>query len=252
MFLVLHGLALSPLIFLGAAAALAMALGSLKKSAAALQTKYLLSLSLPLPFFYFLLSLGGETEGNWTAPAIPSLMILSVATWLPLADSSKFWRLCCQAALALGFALAALLHNTEWLGLPRGKDPFDRMRGSKNLAAQIHDLRSQSGASFLIFDKYSYASLAAFYLPTQEQTYLPFSEEVRNQFSFWPQYRDMYREGSALFITDGYRPPESLGAEFETICLLKETWSVHKGRRIRLFRVFFCERLKAVTVSGRD
>jgi len=72
------------------------------------------------------------------------------------------------------------LHETAWLRLPPGKDPLDRARGSRDLAAQIDSLMKRTGAVVVIADKYTTAALLSFYLGGQPDTFMPVSTAPYN------------------------------------------------------------------------
>src|SRR5207248_5782057 len=108
----------------------------------------------------------------------------------------------CAAALALLMSVLALdsdLVRTAGLRLWRG-DPSDRMRGWKAATRAVEELRAawenRTGEKlFLIADDRSRASEISFYLrdkrvegPNHPPVYLPESQDMVNQFSFWPRY----------------------------------------------------------------
>ena len=82
----------------------------------------------------------------------------------------------------------------------RGRDPSDRLRGWRTLAEAVGKVRSdfekQTGKTvFLIADERDRASELAFYLPDRRvegpghpPVYIPESQDMVNQFSFWPRY----------------------------------------------------------------
>ena len=82
----------------------------------------------------------------------------------------------------------------------RGHDPSDRLRGWRTLAEAVGKVRSdfekQTGKTvFLIADERDRASELAFYLPDRRvegpghpPVYIPESQDMINQFSFWPRY----------------------------------------------------------------
>jgi hypothetical protein len=96
-------------------------------------------------------------------------------------------------------ALVGLMVNPFGIGR-RGRDPSDRLRGWRTLAEAVGKVRSefekQTGKTvFLIADERDRASELAFYLPDRRAegpghppVYIPESQDMINQFSFWPRY----------------------------------------------------------------
>ncbi len=238
-FLLMQGLVISPLIFVGIILA---AFWALTRRTTDPRFLYLLCLFLPLMLFYMVLSLNKAGEANWTVPAYITGIVMAVAAWQPWMDGSRLWRHMGQAALALGAAATIILHNTYLLPFEIRKDPLNRVRGSADLASQIQRLQQEHGAAFLIADNYGRASLLSFYLPGQPFVHLPRSEKVHNQFSFWPDYSDGYGGLTALYITGGSndRAPRVVRDEFYSVDLLKDGIARHRGRDIHTFRVFLC------------
>jgi hypothetical protein len=102
-------------------------------------------------------------------------------------------------ALFMSASLLGLMVNPFGIGR-RGRDPSDRLRGWRTMAEAIGKVRSdfekQTGKTvFLIADERERASELAFYLPDRRvegpghpPVYLPESQDMINQFSFWPRY----------------------------------------------------------------
>ena len=102
-------------------------------------------------------------------------------------------------AMFMSAALIGLMVNPFGIGR-RGRDPSDRLRGWRTLAEAVGKVRSdfekQTGKTvFLIADERDRASELAFYLPDRRvegpghpPVYIPESQDMVNQFSFWPRY----------------------------------------------------------------
>src|SRR5256714_3759613 len=145
------------------------------------------------------------------------------------------------AGILLGFVISFFALDSDLLrsaGLRFWRsDPSDRMRGWKAMTAEVERIRNHLEAKlgeklFLIADERDRASEIAFYLrdkrpegPGHPPVYLVESQDLANQFYFWPRYDefvdappnaartddDNYSEGgmnpftgrSALYIRDG-------------------------------------------------
>ena len=160
--------------------------------------------------------------------------------------------------------------------LPRS-DPSDRMRGWKSTTGALekmrNDLEAQLGEKvFLIADARDRASEISFYLrdkrvegPGHPPAYIPESQDMVNQFSFWPRYDEfvelkpdmqrpdgeVYTEENginlfvgrdALFIKDGEkkRVPRNIQAAFQSTQLVRTIEVSRYGKVIRIWQVFLC------------
>ncbi|MFZ5805715.1 MAG: ArnT family glycosyltransferase [Verrucomicrobiota bacterium] len=215
--------------------------------------RYLLCLFFPLVIFYLALSLNKTGQANWTAPAWFAGAILVSAFWFEfehlknIFSNIALW--CARVVIVISVVFFIGAHTVVFLFLPDifsslKTDPLRRLRGSKDIALQVFRLQEKHGTSFLIASNYAYASLLAFYHPDQPQTYVPSHEGIQNQFSFWPDYRDGFQDESALFLTDSNEIPDSLKKEFETVELIKGTFSSYQGKPLRKFYIFVCSNLK--------
>jgi hypothetical protein len=241
-FLLMQAVVLSPFIAMGLLASLVMVWQNGKKRGLADGILYLVALFVPLIVFYTALSTKEAGEANWTVLSHVGGLVLMVGVWLRWADQSMVWRRLALVGLGLSFVVVVVLHvaSVRPIGFKPIDKLFDRTRGAKDLALQVTELQKEHGASFLISNKYGYASLLSFYHPERPQTYLPNSEGVQNQFSFWRDYSEGFWAESALFVTDSEELPEQLKREFSEVRLIKEIWSHHGTRRIRRFYVYLC------------
>ena len=172
------------------------------------RSRFLALFALPLLVMYCVLSLKKSGEANWTAPAFVSLGILTVAFWHEFAQRNVAARRFAVAALALGLVGSLVLVNTDTvrrLGVhwPYQFDPGGRLRGWESVAIAVDDLRhkmeQETGKPlFLIANKYQTASSLAFYLPEKRvdgpghpPVYIPESQAIENQYSFWGRYDEM-------------------------------------------------------------
>ncbi len=201
-FLGMHFGVYSPLIFAGIVAALAVGIARCWTSR---RERFLILFALPLLVLYFVLSLQEAGEANWTAPAMVSAGILAAGLWAPVAARSRGARGFGIAALVMGVAIGVLALNSDRLrnlGVPwpHHKDPSTRLKGWRAVAQAVDRVRStfeeRTGTRvFLIANKYQTAASLAFYLPHPriEQpghppVYIPESQDIQNQYSFWGRY----------------------------------------------------------------
>ena len=234
------------------------------------QTRFLQSLFLPLFGFYAFLSLNKAAEPNWPAPCYVAGIILLVGNWEAFSKKIPWIKKYVLLALMIAALETLLLHNTFWLHFPipnawesssenwiqksikgyrdlGAVDPLDRAHGSESIVRHAEILAQQYGTTFFISDNYQTASLLSFYLKGHPDTYEPAFDHVKDQFSFWPSYRDQYPSGSkALFIYLWRYPPKELRNDFLTVRPLDEAYSTDGMRPLKKYYYSICEGLEKV------
>jgi len=166
--------------------------------------------------------------------------------------------------------------------LPRS-DPSDRMRGWKSATNAVEKMRNELEAQlgeklFLIADARDRASEISFYLhdkrvegPDHPPVYIPESQDMVNQFSFWPRYDqfvelkpggqlpegEVYTEENginlfvgrdALFIRAGEkeRVPRNIQASFQSTELVGTIEVSRYGKVMRIWQAFLCRNYRTL------
>ena len=199
-FLAMHLAVYSPLLWLGLAWAV---IASWRRAHQQFKGIYLLWLGLPVFGIYFILSFNHAANANWDGLAFLSLGVLAASYWRErLASRPKMARWA-GAAYVLGLIMSLLALNSDLsrvAGFQFRSDPTDRMRCWQSSSAALERVRAQVEADlgqpvFLIADERARASEFAFYFrdkrvegPGHPPVYIVESQDVTNQFSFWPRY----------------------------------------------------------------
>jgi len=195
-----HFATYSPLLFLGLAWAV---VASWRRAQQNFKVLYLLCFGLPVFILYALLSINKAAAPNWDALAFLSLGVLAISYWRERSASRVTGNIWIHGGVLLGLLMSAvlvgLLVNNQGIDR-RGRDPSDRLRGWRALAEAVGQVRSdfekQTGQpAFLIADERDRAAELSFYLPEKRvagpghpPVYIPESQDMVNQFSFWPRY----------------------------------------------------------------
>jgi Dolichyl-phosphate-mannose-protein mannosyltransferase len=254
--------------------------GSIRKSFKNSKICYLLTFGWPLLLTYMVLALHQAGEPSWTGPAFVSLGILATHFWLPMVKGNRIVAVLSAAALTLSGLMAALTLNTDLVRMigipfPYSLDPSSKLHGWKTIAEAVDRLRanfeSQLGTKvFLIGDKYQTSSLLSFYLndkhlegPAHPPVYIPESQDIESEFSFWPRYDEFveadpsakrdttfseesginpFMDRTALYITDSSEaaPPQNLQSAFTRWELLAVYELDRKHLPLSQIRVFAC------------
>ncbi len=213
----------SPLIFGGMLAALVAACRRFRIQS---KPRFLLCFGLPLVILYFTLALKEAGEANWTAPAFVSIGILTVAFWMKQAETRTWMRPFAVVGIALGMAMSLIIINIDairavGISLPYSADPSARLRGWKSTAETIEGIRKDLEANlgkpvFLIADSYQTAAALSFYMPDapvegpdHPKVYIPESQNIENQFSFWPRYDEFLERKPGTEANDIYYTEEA-------------------------------------------
>ena len=279
-----HFLSYSPLLFLALAWGV---IGSWRRLNQQFKVLFLFWFGLPVFTFYFLLSLNKAAAPNWDALSILGFGLLAVYFWRDRVEASPALRFGMGAALLLGLLMSIVALDTDLIrsaGLQLWRsDPSDRMRGWKSATRAVEkirgDLEAKSGEKlFLIADARDRASEISFYLrdkrpegPGHPPVYIVESQDMVNQFSFWPRYDQFVEAGpgvprpegeayteenginpflgrSALFISDGEkeRAPHNIRIGFQSAELVGTIQVRRYGKLLRTWQVFLCRNYRTL------
>ena len=277
-FLGQHFIVYSPLLFLALAWGV---IASWRRINQQFKILFLLWFGLPVFVFYLLLSINKSAAPNWDGLAFFGFGLVAVYFWWQRVQTSIFFRVSASIAVLVGLVMSVVALNTDSLRVVgyqlARSDPSDRMRGWKSATEALekmrNDLEAQLGEKlFLIADARDRASEISFYLrdkraegPGHPAAYIPESQDMVNQFSFWPRYdqfveltpnmqrpdSEVYTEENginlfvgrdALFIRAGEkgRVPRNIQAAFQSNELMGTIEVSRYGKVIRIWQVFLC------------
>ena len=277
-----HFLFYAPLLF---AALVWGVIGNWRRVNQQFKVLFLFWFGLPVFAFYFLLSINHVPTPNWDAVSFLSFGLLAAHYWCERLDKRGVKSFLVMAIL-LGFVISLFALDSDLLRSAGFRfwrsDPSDRMRGWKSMTAEVerirNDLETKLGEKlFLIADERHRASVISFYLrdkrvegPGHPPVYLVESQDLLNQFSFWPRYDqfvdapakpaqspdETYTEQkgenpfvgrSALLIRNfGKNPPHNIRAAFESTELLGTIELKRFGEHVRYWQVFVCRRYRTL------
>src|SRR5213595_393783 len=277
-FLGQHFIVYSPLLFLALAWGV---IASWRRINQQFKVLFLMWFALPVFVFYLLLSLNKSAAPNWDGLAFFGFGLVATYFWWARVQTSVLLRIGASVAVLVGLVMSVVALDTDSLRVvgyqfPRS-DPSDRMRGWKSATEALekmrNDLEAQLGEKlFLIADARDRASEISFYLsdkrvegPGHPPVYIPESQDLVNQFSFWPRYDqfvelkagmqrpegEVYTEENgvnlfvgrdALFIRAGEkgRVPHNIQAAFQSTELVGTIEVSRYGKVIRIWQMFLC------------
>ena len=279
-----HFVAYSPFLFLALALGV---IGSWRRVNQQFKVLFLMWFGLPVFIFYFLLSLNKAAAPNWDALAFLGFGLLAIYFWWKRIEASIALRLCAAVALLVGLSMSVVALDTDLLRTAgyrlQRTDPSDRMRGWKSATGALEEMRNDLEAKlneklFLIADARDRASEISFYLrnkrpegPGHPPVYIPESQDMVNQFSFWPRYdefvevnpgsslpdSEVYTEENginpfvgrdALFIREGNKEhlPHNIRAAFHSVEPVGTIDIWRYGKVLRTWQVFLCRNYRTL------
>jgi 4-amino-4-deoxy-L-arabinose transferase-like glycosyltransferase len=283
-FLGQHFIVFSPLLFLALAWAV---IASWPRINQQFKVLFLMWFGLPVFIFYLLLSINKSAAPNWDALAFFGFGLVATYFWWERLQGSVLLRVCASVAVLVGLIMSVVALDTDLLRVAGYRfsrnDPSDRMRGWKSATAALekmrNELESQLGEKlFLIADARDRASEISFYLrdkrvegPEHPPAYIPESQDMVNQFSFWPRYDQfvevkpgmqqpdgqVYTEENginlfvgrdALFVRQGDRGhvPHAIRAAFQSTEAVGTIEVLRFGKPIRTWQVFLCRNYRTL------
>src|SRR5215467_13947789 len=279
-----HFLAYSPFLFLALAWGV---IASWRRVNQQFKVMFLMWFGLPVFLFYLLLSVNKAAAPNWDGLAFLGFGLLAIYFWWERLEASVTLRLGAVVAILVGLIMSVIALDTDLVraaeyNLER-PDPSDRMRGWKSatnaLEKMRNDLETKLGEKlFLIADARDRASEISFYLRDKRleghghpPVYIPESQDMVNQFSFWPRYDEFvelkpgmprpesetYTEENgtnpfigrdALFIKSGEKEhvPHGIRAAFQSTEPVGTIQVLRYGKPLRAWQVFLCRNYRTL------
>jgi hypothetical protein len=251
---------------------------------------YFFSMGAPVFLGYWAYTFHSRVMPNWIAPAVVPMFCLMVVYWdkhwREVVHTAKPWLI---AGVVLGAVAFVVLHDTRLIGkftgrkLPTKIDPHRRVHGWKETAelagAARRQLLAEGREVFIIGSHYGLTGQISYYLPEAREAghdvplvYFRSSDRPRNQFYFWPGYREQRRGQNAIYVdevkapklvrgwfmkwlagqTDLYEPmvtggkpfPPEVATEFDSITDLGVHEVVYRGQTLRHVHLFACRNLR--------
>ena len=220
--------------------------------------------------------------------AFISLSVLAAAYWTERLASSRGAARFLGAAIWLGLGLSLFVLDTDLLRtlnlpFPHHRDPADRVRGWKSASRALEKLRTdlemKNGEKlFVIADQRDRASEMSFYFadkrvegPGHPPVYIVESQDIENQFSFWPRYDQFEEAGpnvprpdgevyteeegvnlfagrSALYVQSGKgtQVPHNIRVGFQAVERVAIIEVSRFGAKVREWQVFVCRNYRTL------
>jgi len=255
-------------------------IGSIPRAFRSTKVSFLLSFSWPILLIGLFAIFEHFTEPSWITLGFVSLSLLAVAWWLDVPPQNRILRIVAVVALVIAGISSWVALDTDviritGINLSYSSDPSALLRGWKTAAAEIDRFRSAFEQKlgepvFLIGNRYQTAAIISFYLrdrrvedPGHPPVYIPESQNIENEFSFWPRYDEFVEPAdkseinslfseqagvnpfinrTALYITDSpdETPPQNLQNSFTRWELVDHFEVDRRHEPVHEFRIFAC------------
>jgi 4-amino-4-deoxy-L-arabinose transferase-like glycosyltransferase/membrane-associated phospholipid phosphatase len=234
--------------------------------------RYFFAMGAPVFLIYFGYTIHSSVQINWIAVAVIPLFALAAIFWDERdragARGIRTWL---AVAVGIGVFALAIMHDSEPFirslnkmlvqfdagPLPGKADPLRRVRGWTHMSRTVgREYRkfAAEGPAFIIAGHYGTTSLLSFYMPEAKTAvtdtplvYYRFMPKPRNQFYFWPTYRETRRGQNALYIQQKDRPeppPKDIVKSFQSVSEIGSFPVMYRGRVLHHVQIFTCRELR--------
>ena len=205
---------------------------------------FLLWFSVPIFAFFLFKSAQAKVQANWALPCyITGIVAFSELYLKPLRQSSKGKRALVAAAVILSLFVTAVAHYSSMLNLPAQTDPASRLKGWRDLGAEVSliaEQMSRTNPVFIFSDRYQVSSELAFYVKGHPTTYCINLGRRMNQYDLWPGF-NKFVHYDAIFVRVGDTPaPETVSAAFRKVEKKVFTAYTKNHTKIRDYSIFLC------------
>ncbi len=204
--------------------------------------------SIPVIAFFLLKSLQGKVQANWALPGyITGILSFSIF-------SERFYfrgrgkMVLVATAVLLSVVVTAFAYYPSVLNLSVKKDPTSRLRGWKEIGAEVTKISeeiSKERPIFIFSDRYQVSSELAFYVKGHPLTYCINLGRRMNQYDLWPGFNNLLHYDAIFVRIDDTRLPEKVADAFTRTD--KRLFTVYeKNKKIRVYSIFLCYGFKGI------
>ena len=205
---------------------------------------------IPVIAFFLLKSMQAKVQANWALPGYLSGIVAFSAFYMKRFHSEgKGIKILIAVAVLLSVIITAIAHYPSIINLPVKQDPTLRLRGWKELGAEvtnIYERKSVNRPVFIFSDRYQVSSELAFYVKGHPVTYCINLGRRMNQYDLWPGFNNLLHY-DAIFVTTGDSEiPGKVAAVFNKV--EKRVFKAYTKKliKIRDYSIFLCYDFKGL------
>jgi 4-amino-4-deoxy-L-arabinose transferase-like glycosyltransferase/membrane-associated phospholipid phosphatase len=211
---------------------------------------FLFWFSMPVIVFFLLKSIQAKVQANWALPGYLSGIIAFSAFYMKRFYSGKRGpKIFIATAVLLSALVTAVAYYPSILNLPVKLDPTSRVRGWKELGAEVTKIYEQMSATrpvFIFSDRYQVSSELAFYVKGHPVTYCINLGRRMNQYDLWPGFNNLLHY-DAIFVSIGDNMvPDKVATAFKKVEKRAFKAYTKKQIEIRDYSIFLCYDFKGI------
>lgn len=224
-----------------------------RPSAFSSQHSFIFWFSIPVIFFFVLKSIHAKVQANWALPGYITGLIAFSTLFIGRWETIKKWlRWVIIVGAIISFTATAIAHYPAIFKLPPKLDPSARIRGWKEIGAEVSRLSdglSKKGQFFIFSDRYQVSSELAFYVKDHPVTYCVNLGRRMNQYDLWPGFNNLIHSNAVFVTIDDVQMPGAFVTAFDKC--EKETFNTYTdGRKLRGYSIFTCYDFKGLKQKG--
>lgn len=214
-----------------------------------LQGNFLFWFSIPLIIFFFLKSLQAKVQANWALTGYITSVIAFSSLYLK--NITKVKRVIFTLAIFISIFITLVAHYPSMLNIPIEKDPTSRLRGWKELGAEVSKIYEQMSSNniFIFSDRYQVSSELAFYVKSHPITYCINLGRRMNQYDLWPGFNHLIGYDAIYVRLGDSKIPERVHVAFDKVEKRLFTAYTKKHAKIRDYSIFLCYNFKGLKID---
>jgi len=211
---------------------------------------FLFWFSIPVIAFFLLKSVQAKVQANWALPGyLTGIIALSAYYIRGFYSQGKVTKIVIATAILLSVLVTAVAHYPSIINLPVKLDITSRIRGWKELGAEVTQIYKQMSINrpvFIFSDRYQVSSELAFYVKGHPATYCINLDRRMNQYDLWPGFNNLLKY-DAIFVQIGDNTlPEKVAAAFKKVEKRVPKAYTNKQIEIRDYSIFLCYDFKGL------
>ena len=211
---------------------------------------FLFWFSMPVIVFFLLKSIQAKVQANWALPGYLSGIIAFSAFYMKRFYSEKGGpKIFIATAVLLSALVTAVAYYPSILNLPVKLDPTSRVRGWKELGAEVTKIYEQMSATrpvFIFSDRYQVSSELAFYVKGHPVTYCINLGRRMNQYDLWPGFNNLLHYDAIFVSTGDNMVPDKVATAFKKVEKRAFKAYTKKQIEIRDYSIFLCYDFKGI------
>ncbi len=211
---------------------------------------FLFWFSIPVIVFFLLKSIQAKVQANWALPGYLSGIIAFSAFYMKRFYSEKRGpKIFIATAVLLSALVTAVAYYPSILNLPVKLDPTSRVRGWKELGAEVTKIYEQMSATrpvFIFSDRYQVSSELAFYVKGHPVTYCINLGRRMNQYDLWPGFNNLLHYDAIFVSTGDNMVPDKVATAFKKVEKRAFKAYTKKQIEIRDYSIFLCYDFKGI------